>query len=166
LPFLKRVELHRESIVVELSPPAHENWTNTFDATEQWAITSTRGLRIVHPVRIVTRGARTSRVDPASPKVRARPDRSLIAGLRRSHAELRMRGIDMTDLKSQQEKARGMGDPYLRKLSKLAFLAPDIQRSILEGLQPSDLNLSKLLDLDLPLSWDQQRELLGFPAGA
>ncbi|WP_324751003.1 recombinase family protein [Sphingomonas sp. LY54] len=166
LPFLKRVELHRDCIVVELAPPMHENWTGAMDAAEEWAITSAGRLQIIHPVRIVTRGACTSRVEAASPKGRARPDKSLIAGLRRSHAELNSRGIDMTDLRSQQEHARGMGDPYLRKLSKLALLAPDIQRSILEGLQPSGLTLGRLLDVDLPLRWDEQRQLLGFPAGA
>jgi site-specific DNA recombinase len=166
LPLLKRVELYRDSIVAELTPPGHEDWTSAVRAPDQWEITSTGRLRIIHPVRTVTRGARTSRVETASRKTRARPDRSLIAGLRRSHAELKARGIDMTDLRSPQEDARGMGDPYLRKLSSLAFLAPDIQRSILEGVQPSGLTLSRLLDADLPLAWDKQREFLGFPAGA
>lgn len=165
LPFLKRVELHRGSIVVELAPPGHEDWAHAVESPEQWAITSAGRLRITHPVRILSRGGNTSRVETAVPGTRARPDRSLIAGLRRSHTELRARGIDMTDLRSRQEQARGMGDPYLRKLSGLGFLAPDIQRAILEGRQPPGLTLSKLLAADLPLDWAGQRELLGFPAG-
>jgi hypothetical protein len=76
------------------------------------------------------------------------------------------RGIDMTNVKPQLNEARGMGDPYLRKLSGLAFLAPDIQRAILEGRQPGGLTLSKLLAAQLPLHWDKQRELLGFSLSA
>jgi hypothetical protein len=47
----------------------------------------------------------------------------------------------------------------------LAWLAPDIAASILEGRQPADLTTKKLRDLpDLPLDWPEQRRVLGFPA--
>jgi hypothetical protein len=75
-------------------------------------------------------------------------------------------GIDIAYLKSGLDNACGMGNPYLRKLSGLAFLAPDIQRSILEGRQPADLTLGKVIATELPLEWTKQRELLGFTAGA
>ena len=55
-----------------------------------------------------------------------------------------------------------MGDPYLRKLSSITFLAPDIQRAILEGRQPTGLTLGNLLATSLPLDWQRQREMLGF----
>jgi site-specific DNA recombinase len=43
----------------------------------------------------------------------------------------------------------------------LAFLAPDITATILEGRQPIDLTLDRLLSmLPLPLDWDAQRKLL------
>jgi hypothetical protein len=47
-------------------------------------------------------------------------------------------------------------------LARLAFLAPDIQRSIVEGRQPSAMGLERLMRMDLPLSWMEQRKLLGF----
>jgi hypothetical protein len=55
-----------------------------------------------------------------------------------------------------------MGDPYLRKLSSISFLAPDIQRAILEGRQPTGLTLGNLLAGPLPLAWQKQREMLGW----
>jgi hypothetical protein len=88
--------------------------------------------------------------------------KALIARLRRAHAELRTRGIDPLQPRSSLENARGVDDPYLRKLTRLAFLAPDIQRSILEGRQPLGFQLADLLARELPLSWDEQRRQLGF----
>ena len=50
---------------------------------------------------------------------------------------------------------------------RLAFLAPDIRKAILEGTQPTGLTPSALLRLDaLPLGWPAQRSLLGFVATA
>ncbi len=51
--------------------------------------------------------------------------------------------------------------PHRRKLVRLAFLAPDIQRAILAGRQPRDLSLARILACDIPLAWDDQRQILG-----
>ena len=45
-----------------------------------------------------------------------------------------------------------------------AFLAPDIVEAILDGRQPADLTVQKLLR-SLPLAWAEQRQRLGFRAG-
>ena len=71
-------------------------------------------------------------------------------------------GIDLANPRAAIPEAKGIGDPYLRKLSTLAFLAPDIQRAILEGRQPMGLTLGNLLSSALPLDWHKQREILGF----
>jgi hypothetical protein len=48
-------------------------------------------------------------------------------------------------------------------LCALSYLAPDIIRAILEGLQPRDLTAEKLLAHSrLPLGWLDQRTVLGF----
>lgn len=52
--------------------------------------------------------------------------------------------------------------PYDRNILRLAFLAPDIQRAILEGRQPHHLNLEALKSIKLPLRWSRQRDVLGF----
>jgi len=46
---------------------------------------------------------------------------------------------------------------HRRRLVRLAFLAPDLQRAILAGEQPEHLTLARFLDSDLPLSWTAQR---------
>jgi site-specific DNA recombinase len=42
-------------------------------------------------------------------------------------------------------------------VSRLAFLAPDLQQRILDGTQPAGLKLRTLLKAELPLCWDDQR---------
>ncbi len=45
----------------------------------------------------------------------------------------------------------------------LAFLAPDIVEAILEGHQPIELTAAQMMRIrDLPLSWAEQRQRLGF----
>jgi hypothetical protein len=53
---------------------------------------------------------------------------------------------------------------YVSRVIQCAFLAPDIVEAILEGSQPADLTLEKLLS-GLPADWDGQRRRLGFSQG-
>lgn len=54
---------------------------------------------------------------------------------------------------------------HLERTARLAYLAPDIVRSILDGRQPKTLNARMLVRLgSLPLSWSEQRTMLGFAA--
>jgi hypothetical protein len=55
----------------------------------------------------------------------------------------------------------------LTQLARLSYLAPDIVIAILNGKQPEDVTSGRLRRLTfLPLSWKEQRRLLGFPAVA
>jgi DNA invertase Pin-like site-specific DNA recombinase len=161
--FLRRVEVRRDRIVVDVAPPAHEDWLANLGPEEQASPVSDDTMRVACSLKISTRGGRTWLIQSgaAAPR-KARPDRALIAGLRRSHAELKSRGIDLSNSRAPIPDAKGMGDPYLRKLSSIAFLAPDIQRAILEGRQPTGLTLGNLLAGPLPLDWQKQRDMLGF----
>ncbi len=47
-----------------------------------------------------------------------------------------------------------------RRMLRLAFLAPDLQRAILEGRQPREITLARLIDSEIPLLWSEQRRLL------
>ncbi len=105
------------------------------------------------PVLFAARGSRTL-ILPATSRPR-QPDLVLIAALRKAHAILRTeRGMPMIDGSPRS--------PYDRFILGLAFLAPDIQRAILDGRQPPHLNLESLKAIDLPLAWSKQREVLGF----
>src|ERR1700730_356032 len=52
----------------------------------------------------------------------------------------------------------GLAVRYVGRLIRLAFLAPDIVESIVEGRQPTTLTAEALpRRIDLPLSWHSQR---------
>jgi hypothetical protein len=116
------------------------------------------------PLRCYLRGGKTALIHVSASAQRRRPDRALVSGLKRAHSELQQRGVDLTRRRTSLENARGLDDPYHRRLAALAFLAPDLQQAILEGRQPAGMTLSILLSSDLPLEWSAQRRLLGFGA--
>ena len=58
-------------------------------------------------------------------------------------------------------KEEGVSDRYVTKLLPLAFLAPEVVETILEGTQPFELTAEALTKrVNLPLDWAEQRSLL------
>ena len=94
----------------------------------------------------------------------SRPVPSLIKAVARAHhwPEQIIHG----ELKGRRSIARltGLDERYVGRVLQCAFLAPDIVEAILDGRQPADLGIQKLLK-DIPLDWTAQRRLLGFPSG-
>ena len=62
-------------------------------------------------------------------------------------------------------KAEGYSERYVWKTLRLANLAPDIVDAILDGRQPSHLNLHRLNDSAFTGDWCSQRLALGFEPG-
>jgi len=54
----------------------------------------------------------------------------------------------------------GITRRYIRRLVGLAFLSPELVEAILQGRQPVELTATRLIALDLPLDWTEQRRLL------
>ena len=53
--------------------------------------------------------------------------------------------------------------PGCDQAARLTYLAPDITRAILDGRQPRELTAHKLIAHSrLPLTWPEQRRVLGF----
>jgi DNA invertase Pin-like site-specific DNA recombinase len=90
-----------------------------------------------------------------------RPALPLIKAVARVHhwPERIMRG----EFQSRQAIAKflGVDQRYAGRILQFAFLAPDIVDAILEGQQPADLTVQKLLR-GLSLNWAEQRKRLGF----
>ena len=110
-------------------------------------------LTLTAPVRFPLRGGLRS---IAAGQTDSDPDETLIAALRKAHAMLG-RAPD-----GHPSIAAAPDSPYERRILRLAFLAPDIQRDILAGRQPAHLNLEHLMKREIPLSWDRQRQALGW----
>ena len=56
----------------------------------------------------------------------------------------------------------GVGERYVRRLTRLAFLVPDIVQAIVAGNQPPELTAEALAErIDLPLFWTAQEQAVG-----
>lgn len=93
------------------------------------------------------------------------PDIRLVHAIGRAHSWLRA----LSDGKYQSiEELAGASDSHpkvIRKLLRLAFLAPDITEAIVLGRQPKSLSVSDLEGISA-LSWCEQRDLIQFPISA
>jgi DNA invertase Pin-like site-specific DNA recombinase len=116
---------------------------------------SAKLCRIHVPVALPLRGGKRMIVANGKPDIS--PDQTLIAALRRAHSMLDR------DRKGMPLIEKSLPTAYLRKLLRLAFLAPDIQSDILAGRQPPSLNLQHLVKMNIPLCWNEQRKLLDWP---
>jgi site-specific DNA recombinase len=88
------------------------------------------------------------------------PDRTLITGLARAHrwVDLIKAGNSITDIATSE----GRSSSRIRSQVNLVFLSPAIQAAILNGTQPSDLTIRRILKAGIPLDWDEQMQQLGF----
>jgi DNA invertase Pin-like site-specific DNA recombinase len=93
----------------------------------------------------------------------SRPVPSLIKAVARAHRWPEQ--IIHGELKGRHSIAQrtGLDERYVGRVLQCALLAPDIVEAILDGHQPADLGIQKLLK-DLPLDWPGQRRVLGFPS--
>lgn len=121
-------------------------------------------VRIVLPVRLKLRGGRSWMALPDGRSAARKPsdDPVLVQGLSGAHATLNEMGIRPDGRASDQGNSKSPPSAYRRRLSNLAFLAPDIQAAIVAGRQPAGLKLENFLRSDLPLAWADQRTQYGF----
>jgi site-specific DNA recombinase len=88
------------------------------------------------------------------------PDRTLINAIAKAHqwlGEIRQ-GTSMGAI----GRRHGWTNSPIKQRVRLALLSPAITAAILEGRQPPELTLHKLLQTPIPLDWDRQVDALGF----
>ncbi|WP_057883337.1 recombinase family protein [Tsuneonella troitsensis] len=151
---LRAARLAGGGIELELNGLDAESIASRLAGQERITHASTRACRVLLPLVLPLRGGR--RLVIAGSRSSPRPDRTLVEALRRAH---RMLSRDRSGLPTIETSPRS---PYERKVLRLAFLAPDIQRDILEGRQPRTLNLEQLLQTSIPPGWAEQRKTLGW----
>jgi site-specific DNA recombinase len=117
------------------------------------------------PIRCRLRGGRASAIAPAGTNaVRvSRRDPKLIKALQKAHQIAGALGWRSDDGDLKGSGTAGPASYYDRKLCRLAFLAPDIQKRIFEGRQPAGMNIERLLARPVPTCWIAQRRLFAIP---
>ena len=152
-PLLQRVELrpngtqlvlHRAALVRDDHPAlALQDLRSRLCEGERLVEDSPTTLRIALPRKMRLRGGRSwtsfGGAQPTQPKV----DATLVDALQRAH-------VLAANWSNNDRSA------YRRRLRRLAFLSPDLQRRILDGRWPREVSLVTLLASDPPLRWSEQ----------
>lgn len=116
------------------------------------------------PVALKRRGVEAKLIVSAQSEVSV-PDESLIALLSRAHHWRDQLVAGKVRSARQIARDEGISPSEVSRIVRLAFLAPDIVKAVLDGCQPIELTPRRLMRIgELPLEWRSQRRLLGFPA--
>jgi site-specific DNA recombinase len=117
-------------------------------------------FKLMIDARVKRCGGEVRLVVPTGSTSPSRPVASLIKAVARAHRW--PEEIIQGTLQGRRSIARrtALDERYTGRVLKCAFLAPDIVEAILDGSQPADLTVQKLLG-GLPLSWAEQRKRLG-----
>jgi site-specific DNA recombinase len=163
---LKKVLIYKDTVEIEVDhtlPNADCNRLhgNGDTITRQGQHTH---VRISATLRLHSR--KLSLINPAGKPLTAiqQPDGVLIKNLVLAHKwRESLESGEYTTLQ-QIADVEKCTERFIRKIIPMAYLAPDIVESILEGRQPASFDLKKFQKNRLPLSWQEQRQLLGYTA--
>ena len=150
---LQAVHLQTDSLLLDLANTDAPSIDKRLIKGERIAYANHELTRIEVSICLPLRGGK--RLIVASQSRKPNPDPVLIEALRKAH---RMTGQE----RGAPAIAKAPISQYDRKILRLAFLAPDIQKDIIKGLQPPTLSLQKLQGMAIPIGWREQREKLGW----
>lgn len=162
--WLKRVDIRDDNIRIKIARDMAD--ASRLEAASDPRIEMERKtLTLVVPVRAVFRGGRTSlALTPgSSPAPVVRPgDLDLSRALRTVHRAPARIGASPASPIGRDVTA--VQDSEIRRVMPLAFLAPDIQRAILERRAPAALSIACVNGAGIPLSRADQRSLFRMDA--
>lgn len=144
------VKLRRQSLAERLGMPTDPGLPNA-DAS----------LELTMPAEL-RRIGKEKRLIVAALVPKTNPDAVLIKAVVRAHQWFEMLKNRTVESITEIAKAEGLPRTYVSSVIPFALLAPDITSAVLEGTQPIDLSLDRLINAKLPLDWAEQRSVLGF----
>ena len=116
------------------------------------------------PIALRRRGVEAKLVVRAAQGEAATSDKNLIALVAQGHHWFDQLTKGKADSIKEIARREATDASDVGHNMQLAFLAPDIVEAILAGHQPTELTANRLRRVGtLPLEWDHQRRLLGFP---
>jgi site-specific DNA recombinase len=161
-----RIDLRRETVDIRIRPgrlPAILRGKNGAWDLDHAPDANAPPMNFTVPARLKRTGMETRLlIDGAGGGTRRQPDHSLHRILARAH---RYNGMVMQNAgKTMRQLAAdaGVGGSYFTRILRLSFLAPEVVKAILRDRHPVELTAKGLAnEVRLPISWDEQRALLG-----
>ena len=122
---------------------------------------SDSAVELTAAVAFTRRGAETKLVQGLAQQTHnSRCDPALIKAIARGRAWFEELATGHARSLQELAKRDGISRRYIRRLVGLAFLSPQLVEAILQGRQSVELTATRLTELDLPLDWIEQHELL------
>jgi hypothetical protein len=150
-----RVELQSDGMRVSLKLPVPP--TVSSQDKPRIEVVLTRSF----PMQMKRRGAELRLIVGDRRRSAATIDLSLLKAVARAHRWFNEISSRKARSLAEIAKREGLAVRYVGRLIRLAFLAPDIVESIVEGRQPTTLTTEALTRrIELPLEWDSQRAAL------
>src|SRR5208337_3651918 len=117
------------------------------------------------PMQMRRRGIEMKFVIGGNSQVSRRSDPALLKLIARAHCWFDDLATGRSASMVEIGKREKVGKRYVSRIIRLAFLAPEIVEQIVNGCQPPDFTAESLLKgrIELPLAWDAQHKVLGFP---
>jgi hypothetical protein len=116
--------------------------------------------KIVFPLEFIRRGGATMAFNASGAGAIDRPqlDAALSSALIRAEAWKRQLFAGEVATIDELARSEQVNPTYAARVMRVAFLAPDLKRAILEGRQPLRLTLQAVITRDVPLAWQAQRD--------
>jgi hypothetical protein len=166
LDVVQHIELRRDRVRIVLRTQSLSAVLSHGDPGGGQAKTDTPGsneLKLNIPVAFKRRGVETKLVITDERERPPAPDPKLILAI--SQGRQWFTKIKHSNVRSVRAlaKTHNVDQGDVSRVIPFALLAPDIIEAILAGRQPVELTVSRLKRIgDLPVSWVEQRQLLGF----
>jgi len=158
-PLLRRVVLSPHELRIEIAPAALRTLLRLDDADERphsgpVILTAAMEMRCRgSQLKIVIRSGNAAD--------EAKPDMALIKAVARAHDWFEQLATGEVRNVLDIAKEEGLTRPYVSRVMKLAFLAPELVEAILDGGQPADLTVDEItLGEAVPAQWEKQAEAL------
>jgi len=151
---IDRVQLESGGIRVSLN--LKRLLADPIETRDAASLTMTRFI----PLEMKRRGVEIRLVIEGETAPAARPDPHLLKAVARGHRWFNELASGKSASIKEIARREGVYDSYVKRLIPLAFLAPEIVRSICNGSQPPNLTAEALKrSARLPLEWDQQQQV-------
>ena len=156
---VEKVIVDDKTLIVKLRPGLLLGGDVPSSASEDG---SDNALELTAAIAFKRRGVETKLVLPglAQQNHSSRCDPALIKAIARGRAWFEELATGRVPSLEELAKRDGITRRYIRRLVGLAFLSPQLVEAILQGRQPVELTATRLTQVDLPLHWTEQHQLL------
>jgi DNA invertase Pin-like site-specific DNA recombinase len=152
LNLIDRAKLSKGCIAIQLNAKAVENWLGRASGNA-----TADQLKFEISLALKRRGVENRVI---SGQLIPAPDAILIRALAKAHKWLDQyrEGSPLHEIAAREK----MTSSYIRNRACLALLSPKIQSAIVNGTQPADLSLERLMREGIPADWAEQERKFGF----